>query len=1545
MPLTTDTKADFALKILLNKALTDATNKGPGNEAIGNFVQVPASVVFFESIPTEPVAAQALGIAEFVSGAHLVRDPSANNFGFFAVYPSGHYLHTPATGDVNDLNAFGTRVENNIPPAFGNGYEAVPIDVNGDPIPVADARDWIFEYQNGVWFQEDDTPSTVPSGINLYRYTGKFVTDMGIQDLSGVNFDALTSGDMIVYNGEAFVTISSGFIGGGGGGGSTTLAGLTDTQVGTAASGQALGYDGTNWVNTDAGLTEAEADLNYLKLDSSNDPLTGTLTIDGPAPTFIELQGFTQHEINFNDQNGLLKARLKNQNTAGVGPFYISSSGTGLGIALRPLGPSDTANEFRVSDTAFTYQSQDIWHSGNHNGTGNPHPQYVQTSDANSTYLRLDASNDPVTGELSLDTHLFTSGDITMANNTVIRSSNATDSDALRMLFTGADNVLNIGKSAGFNIIQFGPTSTSIPVYLNSVGRSLLTAAASGVFISGNLLVREEGSAHEGQELFHVSGRRSKLNNLLIGEVAGNENLMQSLLHGYRVATNTGNITLEAASNYIAMSGFVDVEEYVNAAGYINSDTQLRYQGQDTDERYQYSGIAVPFAVVDLTDTSFVGLTSGQILGYDGANWVNTTDAGGLTEGTADGLYLRLDTSNDPLTNRLDITEDDGTGQLVLQYDAANTSTFTTDISGNLTIDISGNVDNDFNTVNVPTRVRIGEGHNTTDFVPELHVAQDPASGGVNPVSSGRCIALFEGGGLVSTVELMARNSLSSEIELLFSKADGNEMAAIQVSRAGTTDSLDFTLGGGGGSIGFTRGSTGFVITNLGDNIDIPKVGIADKNTVGAPGSSETRIFAFPEGSGARLGYAEGIGAGNHGPIHEILTNLHDISGLFNVVTDGVISGEMLAYDGTNWVNSAEPLTQVDADALYAPLTRNLTAGAGLTGGGTLAADRTFDVGGGDGITVNANDIEVDTTFVHLSGVAVPFAIEDLTDTQIVNLISGHTLGYDGTNWVNTADSLTEVEADSLYLKLDSSNDPLTDSLVISGADAARGLTIQSRTSAFLHLAADYHNRPEYDVEHPYILFSQDGLTGVEARVGMSESGGEKNALRIEMLHPTEDILVHTSGRGDIPNLRVEMTNIEISGGLVLSGNLQCDGKLTYEGQDTDVRYAFSGTGGSTPGLQDVINVDPNTGFRPHFDSGIFLGTSGSTGAAPGRINTEASWSTQTNTPAFLIQPTLSGAAPTSNNDSPVLRIADGNGDHVASFFPNGQALFGSLQAGGGDRDNACIKVGSLTGSETPEKGYGIKFQPIFSTEEANLAYLDFDFDPDDGSNGTPTWWGGGAVAASFWFHSNSSTFEGNQGIAGNFHCTTDTNLISGCAAMRGVVTVTNGDDTLGDAWGILFDGFNIGTNQNGRKPVFNRMTSLFIRKGDYTGNGGMAKFAAGGCNQMYGLRVERLDDTVDPNDERQMDAEVFLEDDAGIFFRKTWNQQSSEARGQDPISIYSSGVDTLDINSPGELRFLNSGTMEIHISGGHVLLPNLPTSDPGVTGALWNDAGTLKVS
>ena len=50
----------------------------------------------------------------------------------------------------------------------------------------------------------------------------------------------------------------------------------------------------------------------------------------------------------------------------------------------------------------------------------------------------------------------------------------------------------------------------------------------------------------------------------------------------------------------------------------------------------------------------------------------------------------------------------------------------------------------------------------------------------------------------------------------------------------------------------------------------------------------------------------------------------------------------------------------------------NMIAGAGLTGGGTLAANRTFDVGAGTGIAVNANDVAL--SFLGLQALTDPGA-------------------------------------------------------------------------------------------------------------------------------------------------------------------------------------------------------------------------------------------------------------------------------------------------------------------------------------------------------------------------------------------------------------------------------------------------------------------------------------------------------------------------------------------------------------------------------------------
>ena len=60
--------------------------------------------------------------------------------------------------------------------------------------------------------------------------------------------------------------------------------------------------------------------------------------------------------------------------------------------------------------------------------------------------------------------------------------------------------------------------------------------------------------------------------------------------------------------------------------------------------------------------------------------------------------------------------------------------------------------------------------------------------------------------------------------------------------------------------------------------------------------------------------------------------------------------------------DKGSPLTHDELDDNFSALTGSLTAGAGLTGGGLKEDEVTFDIGQGDGMQVNTDSVQVDST-------------------------------------------------------------------------------------------------------------------------------------------------------------------------------------------------------------------------------------------------------------------------------------------------------------------------------------------------------------------------------------------------------------------------------------------------------------------------------------------------------------------------------------------------------------------------------------------------------
>ena len=154
MALSDINKSSLAFKNTQGKAHT-ATNKELGNEEEPFKFVVGADTVWLSEITGTPD----LSIVEHIITASLVPDLTSNGRAFFSCYPANHAKA-------------GQRIHNVVPHSFGNAYEAVITGSDGARIVEFDARDWVYQYQPGIFFQQTANASPAPTSASFYIYKG-----------------------------------------------------------------------------------------------------------------------------------------------------------------------------------------------------------------------------------------------------------------------------------------------------------------------------------------------------------------------------------------------------------------------------------------------------------------------------------------------------------------------------------------------------------------------------------------------------------------------------------------------------------------------------------------------------------------------------------------------------------------------------------------------------------------------------------------------------------------------------------------------------------------------------------------------------------------------------------------------------------------------------------------------------------------------------------------------------------------------------------------------------------------------------------------------------------------------------------------------------------------------------------------------------------------------------------------------------------------------------------------------------------------------------
>ena len=341
----------------------------------------------------------------------------------------------------------------------------------------------------------------------------------------------------------------------------------------------------------------------------------------------------------------------------------------------------------------------------------------------------------------------------------------------------------------------------------------------------------------------------------------------------------------------------------------------------------------------------------------NGTTGTPANDAGIVIErGDEDNAFIGFDESANKFTMGTGSFTGGSTGDLTI-----SAGTLVANLEGNVTGNVTGNAD-------TATTLATGRNFSLTGEVTAANVSFNGSSAVAlaatldkTAITNQTAITTIADADLVLVADASDSNNLKKITKANFVSAlGGGTMSSFNITDGSTSQQID-----NGEDITFADGTGAEFVVSATNTVTVNSVDseIVHDNLSG--------FVANEHIDHSSVSISAGTGLTGGGTIASTRTLSVDINGTSDLASPAV-ADELLISDITdsNNVKKADVASVVnlaDHDALTNFVANEhidhtsvtMTAGAGLTGGGTIASTRTFAVGAGTGITVNANDVQI----------------------------------------------------------------------------------------------------------------------------------------------------------------------------------------------------------------------------------------------------------------------------------------------------------------------------------------------------------------------------------------------------------------------------------------------------------------------------------------------------------------------------------------------------------------------------------------------------------